>query len=88
MRYEHTTLEEAAKYALISLDSTMRSNVTVGPPIDLLVYRTDDLRVTHYRRFTDRDPDLREVHQRWEHALRKAVLELPEVHFPANGEQP
>ena len=88
IRYEVTTLEAAAKYALISLDSTMRSNVTVGPPIDLLVYRTDDLQVTHYRRFTDRDPDLREVHQRWEHALRKAVLELPEVHFHAEGEQP
>src|ERR1044072_4570971 len=38
IRFEQTTLEEAAKYALLSLDSTMRSNVTVGPPIDLLAY--------------------------------------------------
>jgi putative proteasome-type protease len=82
VRYEHTSLQEAAKYAMISIDSTMRSNVTVGPPIDLLIYATDDLKVTHYRRFTERDPDLREIHQRWEHALRKAVLELPEVQFP------
>jgi putative proteasome-type protease len=81
VRFEHTTLEEAAKYALISLDSTMRSNVTVGPPIDLLVYAADDLRITHYRHFADKDPELRDIHNQWEHALRKAVQELPAVHF-------
>lgn len=81
IRYERTTLEEAAKYALISLDSTMRSNVTVGPPIDLLVYGADELRVGRYRRFSAKDPDLREIHMQWEHALRKAVLELPEISF-------
>src|SRR5437867_246012 len=42
IRYDRTTLEEAAKYALISLDSTMRSNVTVGPPIDLVAYAADE----------------------------------------------
>ena len=81
VRYDVTTLEEAAKYALISLDSTMRSNVTVGPPIDLLVYPADDLRVTRYRRFTAKDHDLREIHMQWERALRKGVLELPAISF-------
>jgi putative proteasome-type protease len=81
--YEHTTLEEAAKYALISLDSTMRSNVTVGPPIDLLLYSADELRITRYRRFNSEDPDLRSIHTQWERALRKAVLELPAVRFTA-----
>ena len=38
IRFDRTTLEEAAKYALLSIDSTMNSNVTVGPPIDLLAY--------------------------------------------------
>ncbi len=46
VRYDGTTLDDAARYALISLDSTMRSNVTVGPPIDLLVYGRDALRIT------------------------------------------
>jgi putative proteasome-type protease len=88
VRYDRTTLEEAAKFAMISLDSTMRSNVTVGPPIDLLVYGTDELRVTRYRRFTAQDTDLRQIHQQWEHALRKAILELPEISFgPAEGER-
>jgi putative proteasome-type protease len=81
IRYERTTLEEGAKYALISLDSTMRSNVTVGPPIDLLVYATDELRISRHRRFDAHDPELRDVRSQWELALRKAVLELPEVHF-------
>ena len=39
-----TSLEVAAKYALLSFDATMRSNVTVGPPIDLLLYKKDSLR--------------------------------------------
>ena len=42
VRYDRTTLEDAARYAMISIDSTIRSNVTVGPPIDLLVYSKDD----------------------------------------------
>jgi putative proteasome-type protease len=87
VRYDVTSLEEASKYALISLDSTMRSNITVGPPIDLLVYGTGELRISRYRRFAAQDPDLRDIHMRWEHALRKAVLELPAIHFDkAEGE--
>jgi putative proteasome-type protease len=86
VRYELTTLEEAAKYALISLDSTMRSNVTVGPPIDLLVYATDELSIRRYRRFTAKDPDLLDIHARWEQALRDAVGRLPAIRF--DGEQP
>ena len=78
---EQTTLEEAAKYAMISLDSTMRSNVTVGPPIDLMVYGRDELQITRHRRFPESDPDLRSIHMQWEQALRKAVQELPLIHF-------
>jgi len=81
IRYEKTTLGEAAKYALISLDSTMRSNVTVGPPIDLLVYLRDELRVTRCRRLEAEDPDLKGIRAQWEQALRKAVFELPEISF-------
>ena len=45
VHYASTSLEEATKYALISLDSTMRSNVTVGPPIDLAVYIADEFKI-------------------------------------------
>lgn len=83
VRYDRTLLEEAAKYALISMDSTMRSNVTVGPPIDILMYRADELCITRHRRFHAKDPDLREIHENWERALRRAVLDLPAICFDA-----
>jgi putative proteasome-type protease len=79
IRYEESTLEEAAKYALISIDSTMRSNVAVGPPIDIALYDTDELEIKRFRRLTENDPDLREVHALWEKALREAVTKLPEL---------
>jgi putative proteasome-type protease len=81
IRFEKTSLEEAAKYALLSLDSTMRSNVTVGPPIDLLAYSTDELALTRHRRFPADDPDLVKIRTRWEQALRQAVARLPELRF-------
>src|SRR5213079_2893744 len=56
IRFDKTTLEEAAKYALLSLDSTMRSNVTVGPPVDLLAYSADEMDVIRHRRFGNDDP--------------------------------
>lgn len=85
IRHDRTTLEDAARYALISIDSTMRSNVTVGPPIDLLIYTREELKITRYRRFLEKDPDLLAVHSQWEQALRKAVQELPPVLFEPPG---
>jgi putative proteasome-type protease len=83
IRFEQTPLEEAAKYALLSLDSTMKSNVTVGPPIDLLAYETDQLAITHQRRFEIDDPDLNKIRLRWQQALRQAVSRLPNIRFSA-----
>lgn len=85
VRYDQTTLDAAARYALISIDSTMRSNVTVGPPIDLLVYGRDELNFERRRRFTDRDPALVAIHSQWEQALRQAVDALPPVDFSPGG---
>jgi putative proteasome-type protease len=79
--YDRTTLEEAAKYALLSMDSTMKSNVTVGPPIDLLVYSADELDITRHRRFTNDDPDLLKVRTKWEQSLRVAVQRMPNLRF-------
>ena len=88
IRHSRTTLDDAARYALISLDSTMRSNVTVGPPIDLLVYSRDELRISRYRRFLDKDPDLLVIQTHWEQALRKAVQELPCIRFDEGSTGP
>lgn len=79
--YDRTTLEEGCKYALLSMDSTMKSNVTVGPPIDLVAYSTDELNITRQRRFAADDPDLAKIRTRWEGALRQAIVRLPELRF-------
>jgi putative proteasome-type protease len=79
IQYNNTSLEEAAKYALLSLDSTMKSNVTVGPPIDLLAYENDDMVISHQRRFEADDPDLNKIRTRWQAALRAAVSKLPTI---------
>jgi putative proteasome-type protease len=69
------------------LDATIRSNVTVGPPIELILYRNNSLTLDCYRRFPGTDKDLMMIHSRWEQSLRKAVEELPEIHFtPYRGE--
>jgi putative proteasome-type protease len=81
IRYDQTTLEEAAKYALLSLDSTMKSNVTVGPPIDLMAYSKDEMNVTRHRRFQADDPALAKIRLRWDQALRQAVMRLPDIRF-------
>jgi putative proteasome-type protease len=81
IRFDRTSLEEGCKYALLSLDSTMKSNVSVGPPIDLLAYETDQLRITHQRRFETDDPDLNKIRTRWQQALRLAVSKLPNLSF-------
>jgi putative proteasome-type protease len=79
-----TSLEAASKYALLSFDATMRSNVTVGPPIELLQYRNDSLNFDQYRRFSANDPELDLIHARWEQALRKVVEDLPGIHFSSS----
>jgi len=84
IRFDKTSLEEAAKYALLSLDSTMKCNVTVGPPIDLLAYETDGLDITSQRRFDADDPDLTKIRTRWQQALRGAVARLPNIRFKSH----
>ncbi len=79
--YGSTTLEVAGTYALLSLDAAMRSNVTVGPPLELLLYQNDRLEFDRYRRFEADDPELSVMHSRWEQTLRRVVEELPSVHF-------
>ena len=78
-----TSLEDAAMYALLSFDATMRSNVTVGPPIEFLLYENDKLEFDRYRRFSADDPELMLIHRRWEQALRRVVEDLPKIQFNA-----
>jgi putative proteasome-type protease len=71
-----TNLADAAKCALISMDSTLRSNISVGPPIDLLVYRRDALKVATHQTLADSDPYFTEVRGAWGGGLRKVFSEI------------
>jgi putative proteasome-type protease len=70
-------LEDGVKVVLISMDSTLRSNLSVGLPVDLLVYRRDSLRVGLRRRLTEEDGYFRLVRDGWSSALREAYQRLP-----------
>lgn len=69
-----TPLDEAAKCALISMDSTLRSNISVGLPLDLLVYETDRLAVTRFVTIDEKNQYFQMIRNTWGHQL-KAVFE-------------
>lgn len=74
---EDTTMGDAAKLALLSFDATIRSNLSVAPPIDMLCYETGSLAVTHVRKYSERDAYLTELRQRYSHGLLELVDGLP-----------
>ncbi|MGL4543343.1 MAG: peptidase [Polymorphobacter sp.] len=72
-----TPLAEAVKVALISFSSTMRSNLAVGLPIDLVTVRSGVSVVELQHRITAEDPYYRELNERWSTALRLAAAAIP-----------
>lgn len=71
-------LGEAAKLVLLSFDSTIRSNLSVGMPIDMVVYNTDKLNIDRVRRIEQDDPYFRSISAKWSEALRTAVETIEE----------
>lgn len=72
-----TTLEDAARCALVSLDSTIRSNLSVGLPIDIALVRAGDLKITQKMRMESDTPLYSEIHETWSRKLESAVHSLP-----------
>jgi putative proteasome-type protease len=73
-----TPQKEAAKCVLISFDSTMKSNISVGLPIDMLWYPRDSLRVGLQQRIRENDPYFTMLRTRWGGGLRRVFAELPD----------
>ncbi len=67
-----TSLSDGVKLALISMDSTLRSNLSVGLPLDLLVYQNDTIDAFEVHRIADQDPYFAMIRDRWSTALRDA----------------
>jgi putative proteasome-type protease len=73
----NTPMSDGVKLVLVSMDSTLRSNLTVGMPIDLTLIRSNRLRVALRHRITEDDVYFRLVRERWSAALREAYMQLP-----------
>ncbi len=77
-----SSLSAAAKCLLISMDSTIRSNLSVGMPLDLAVVRRGEQRVTLHRTIGPDDKYFRSIRDGWGEALRSAFHALPDVELP------
>jgi putative proteasome-type protease len=76
-----TPLADAAKCVLVSFDSTMRSNLSVGMPIDLICYEKDSLAVRMRRRFEEGDAYFTSLRNDWSEGTRRVFRQLPDLHW-------
>ena len=72
------SLDEVAKCCLISMDSTIKSNLSVGLPLDLLCYERNSLRVNRHKLIDAKEPYFASIRERWAEQLRKVFNELPD----------
>jgi putative proteasome-type protease len=72
-----TPINEAARCAIVSLDSTMRSNATVGPPLDITLYYKNTFSVGNSLHLTAEDPFYQQICSAWSDGIRSAFQHLP-----------
>lgn len=73
-----SSLNEAIKCAMVSMDSTIRSNLSVGLPLDLVIVRRDALQVARHVSIDEETPYFRGIRARWSESLRAAFSHLPD----------
>ncbi len=77
-----TKLSDAVKFAVLSMEATVKSNVSVGGPFDLFVYERDSLAVKLRRRLEESDPYFREIQKTWGEGIVRLVEQIPGLEFP------
>jgi len=75
------SFEDAAKLMMVSFDSTLKANLSVGLPLDLLVVKRDDFKPLHVRRIEHGDSYFDAISSTWSDALRNAFHSLPDYSF-------
>ena len=80
--------DEAVKLLLVSFDSTLKANLSVGLPLDMQVYTADSLNPGRQWRFHGNDPYYRTVSESWSVALKAALEQLPNFDMDKAGEAP
>ena len=76
-----TSLGDATKCVLVSFDSTMRSNLSVAMPIDLVQYENDRFKLSHRRRFEVGDAEFTALSREWSEGVRGVFRKLPDVRW-------
>jgi len=74
----NSSLLDATKCTIVSFDSTMRSNISVGLPIDLVIYEADTLRIKLKKRVEESDAYFQMMHTQWGEGLRRVFAQLPD----------
>ena len=72
-----TSIDKALRCALISFDSTIRSNLSVGTPLDLMVYLNGSFKLPKGRRLYDDDPYFQMIRTQWSEGLKQVLGQLP-----------
>jgi len=85
--YERTmSFEDAVKLLMVSFDSTLKANLSVGLPLDLLVVERDSFAPLHEKRIEQNDPYFEAISSSWSEALRAAFHSLPDYSFQQPSE--
>ena len=83
----NTSLEDVAKCALLSIDSTMKSNISVGPPVNLVMYRTDSFNIHNTLELRIGAPYIAKIRKLWEESVRQAFEAMPEIEWEIESEE-
>ena len=83
-----TKLADAVKFGMLSMEATIKSNVSVGPPIDLFAYESDTLEVKYRCRIEESDSYFLDIQSKWSEGLVKLVEAMPKLRFPDAIRQP
>ena len=81
-----TPLEEAAKCALVSMDSTLKSNLSVGLPLDIALYEADRLESDQITCIDEQNPYFRMVREGWGKRVRDIFEEMEDPHWGSDAE--
>ena len=76
-----TPIEDVAKCALLSLDSTMKSNISVGPPINMIMYEADSFEIDHKLELRIGAPYIAKIRKLWEQSVRHAFESMPDIEW-------
>ena len=80
------SLLDTAKCALVSFDSTIKANISVAPPIDLVIYKADTFHIATHQRVRDNDQYFNALCRHWAEGLRRLFAEAPDPPWEMDGE--